>query len=31
MYIEYTNLCTLFQGLDIECTNLILSVICEEK
>ena len=28
---EYTKICTFFEGLNIECTNLTLLVICEEK
>ena len=31
MDIEFTELCTFFKYLDIECTNLILSLICDEK
>ena len=31
MDIEFTELCTFFKYLDIECTDLILSLICDEK
>ena len=31
MNIEFTELCTFFKYLDIECTDLILSLICDEK
>ena len=31
LYIEYTKLCIFFECLDIECTDVTLSVICEEK
>ena len=31
MDIEFTELCTFFKYLDIECTDLILTLICDEK
>ena len=31
VYVEYTKLCTFFEGPDIEYTNLTFLVICVEK
>ena len=31
VYVEFTKLSTFFDGLDIECIDFTLSVICEDK